>query len=241
MLIDIHAHVDSNEFFQDIGNVISRCNIIIVNAGVDYESDLRTLELSTKFSNVFPAIGLHPEFVEKVNELENVIPLVDRAVAISEVGLDYYWVKDEEARRRQINILNIFLEIGEKKNKPLIVHIRGGIKDFLDMIGSFNVKFVMHAFEGSIKNALKIEDLGGYISIPPIIVRDKYRQQIVKQININNLLTETDSPFLPPRKGERNEPCNVKYSIEKIAEIKAIPLVEVEKYIENNFKKLINL
>ncbi|BFH72455.1 TatD family hydrolase [Sulfurisphaera javensis] len=242
MLIDVHAHIDTKEFDKDRDEIVRKCNILIVNAGVDLESNLKSLDLEKKYNNVIAAVGFHPEFIkDKINEVEKCLQLTKNAKIISEVGIDYYWIKEEEYRKKQIEILAKFLEIGEKDQKPVIIHVRGGLSDLINLIESFKVKFVIHAFEGSIKNAKKIIDLGGYISVPPILLRDKQRQEIVKNIDLEYILTETDSPFMAHEKMIRNEPCNVKLTIEKLAELKKMNKEEIEKKIEDNFKKLVHL
>ncbi|MCY0859045.1 MAG: TatD family hydrolase [Sulfolobaceae archaeon] len=242
MLVDCHAHIDTDDFDNDRDEVVKKCNIIIVNAGVDYNSSLKSIDLANKYTNVIPAVGLHPEFIgEKEKELPLILELISKVKIISEVGLDYYWIKDSSLRKRQIEVLQKFFEIGEKEGKPLIVHIRGGMKDLLQLISSYKLKLVVHAFEGSVKDAKRIIDYGGYISIPPIVVRDKQRQEIVKNVELSNLLTETDSPFMGAKKGERNEPCNVRLAIQKIAELKGLSEEEVENVIYNNFMRLLNL
>ncbi len=241
MLVDCHAHIDTDDFEKDRDEVVKKCNIIIVNAGVDYNSSLKSMDLASKYTNVIPAVGLHPEFIrEKEKELPLILELISKVKIISEVGLDYYWVKDDSLRKKQIEVLQKFFEIGEKEGKPLIVHVRGGMKDLLQIIPSYKLKLVVHAFEGSVKDAKRIIDYGGYISIPPIVVRDKQRQEIAKNVELSNLLTETDSPFMGAKKGERNEPCNVKLAVQKIAELKGISTEEVENAIYNNFIRLLN-
>ncbi len=240
MLIDIHAHLESKELKNRINEILSKCEIKIINAGVDLDTDLQTLELANKYNNViYPAIGFHPEYVEKADkELDNILPLIDKAIAISEVGLDYFWIKDDKLRKKEIEVLSTFLEIGEKKNKPVILHIRGGMNDFLQLIPSYKLIFIIHAFEGSAKIAKKILDLGGYISFPPIIVRDKLRKEIAKEVPLDKLFTETDSPFLGPEKGKINEPCNVSITIDELSKIKGVDKDEIEKQIEKNFCRL---
>jgi len=239
VLTDIHAHLHTKDFDLDRDKVINKCEIVIVEAGVDLESDLKVLDLSRKYSNILPAIGFHPEYIEKNKEVEKILKLLDQAKAISEVGLDYYWIKDEKLRRKEIEILKIFLEEGEKRKLPIIIHSRGGNKDLINLLPSYKIKFVLHAYEGSTKDAQRFVDIGGYISIPPILLRDKNRQEIVKSIPLESIVTETDSPFMGYERNQRNEPCNVLFTIKKISEIKRIEEKEIEKKIEENFKKII--
>jgi len=239
VLTDIHAHLHTKDFDLDRDKVINKCEIVIVEAGVDLESDLKVLELSRKYSNILPSIGFHPEYIEKSEEVEKILKLLDQAKAISEVGLDYYWIKDQNLKKKEIEILKIFLEEGEKRKLPIIIHSRGGNKDLINLLPSYKIKFVLHAYEGSTKDAQKFIDMGGYISIPPILLRDKNRQEIVKCVPLESIVTETDSPFMGYEKNQRNEPCNVSFTIKKISEIKKIEEKEIEKKIEENFKKII--
>ncbi|WP_338599531.1 TatD family hydrolase [Sulfolobus tengchongensis] len=240
MLIDSHAHIDTKEFDMDREIIINECDILIVNAGVDLESNLKTLELARKYRNIVPAIGFHPEFVkDKENEVEKCLELTEHGKIISEIGLDYFWIKESEFRKKQIDILHKFLEKAEKEMKPAIIHIRGGMKDFLEIIKSYKVKFVIHSFEGNVATANKIIELGGYISIPPIIVRDKNRQNVAKDIPIDYILTETDSPFMSAEKMSRNKPCNVKIVIKELSNLKKIEEKEIEDIIYKNFLLLL--
>ena len=137
MLIDSHSHIDMEDFDQNRDIIVNECNIIIVNAGVDLKSNLKTIELSKKYKNIIPAIGFHPEFVkDKLNEVDECLALTRYAKIISEVGLDYFWIKETEYRKLQIQILQKFLEKAERESKPVILHVRGGMKDLLEIIKS---------------------------------------------------------------------------------------------------------
>lgn len=239
MLLDAHAHIDVKEFDSDRDQVLSRCEILIVNAGVDLTTNLTTLELSKRYRNVIPAIGFHPEFIERVEqELEQIKALVNIAPIISEVGLDYFWIKDETLRKKQREVLEIFMQLGQAQNKPLIIHSRGGLREILDLVPSYGVRFAIHGYEGSVRDALRIVELGGFVSFPPIIVRDKGRREIAKHVHEDHILTETDSPFMGPDKS-RNEPCNVRITIETLTEIRKAKREEIEEKIMNNFRRLL--
>jgi Mg-dependent DNase len=235
MLYDIHAHLETPQFDGDRDKVLSKCPIVVVNAGVDYDSNLQALRLSSIYPNVIPAAGFHPEYVgSKLSQLEDCLSLTERVRIISEVGLDYFWVKDQEGRKTEVNVFTKFLELAERTGKPMIVHVRGGIGEALSIISSYKVRFALHAFEGGIKYALKAVDMGGYISVPPILVRDRSRQEVVKSIPLDSILTETDSPFLGPTRDSRNEPCNVSLTLAKLTEILKLRVDEIEASIERN-------
>ncbi|MCH1770697.1 MULTISPECIES: TatD family hydrolase [Metallosphaera] len=239
MLLDAHAHVDVREFDSDRDLVLSRCDILVVNAGVDLATDLATLELARRYRNVVPAVGFHPEFIEKVDqELEQVRKLVELAPIISEVGLDYFWIKDEELRKKQKQVLEVFMELGQAQDKPLIIHSRGGLREILDLVSSYRVRFAIHGYEGSMRDASRIVELGGFLSFPPIIVRDKGRREIARVVHEDHILTETDSPFMGPDRS-RNEPCNVRITVNTLAEIRKMGKDELEEKIMNNFRRLL--
>ena len=237
MLIDGHAHLDSEELFPKVEEILRECEIIVVNASVDYLSSLKTMELAKRYDNVIPAIGFHPEFVERAEEAEKVLGLLNYALEVSEVGLDYYWIKDESLRKKELEVLSRFLESAEKLNLPVVIHSRGGNRDLLNLLPSYKVTFAIHAFEGSVKDAKRFVDLGGFISLPPIIARDKTRATVAKEIDLGYLLTETDSPFMAAEKGAINRPCEVRKVIDTISSLKGIERSEVERAIEENFKR----
>ncbi len=241
MFVDIHSHIDSEEFNSDRDSIVKKCNIIIVDAGINYENDLKVLEIAGRYTNVIPAVGLHPENINYDNprkEIDSVISLIEKAEIISEIGLDYYWIKDEEKRKIQKKVLEELLSIAEKENKPAVIHVRGGLRDFLEIIESFKVRFDVHAYEGSVKNAMKIIELGGYLSFPPIIVRDKQRQIIALNVPKERILTETDSPFLGSTR-DRNEPCNVKTTLETLSTLWKIDIKDIEEIIFQNFRRFL--
>ena len=128
MLFDGHAHIDSEEFKGKVEDVVNECNVIVFNASVDFDSSIKTLELASRIDNLFPALGFHPEFVEKSDEVPKVLDLLDFALEVSEVGLDYYWIKDKNLIMKEIEILKNFLEQAEKRNLPVVLHSRGGNK-----------------------------------------------------------------------------------------------------------------
>ena len=241
VLIDGHAHLDSKQLFPKVGELLAECDIIVVNASVDYESSLKTLEIARKYERVIPAIGFHPEFVTREDEMPKVLELLQYALEISEVGLDYYWIKDDALRKREVEILAKFLEAGEKLGLPVVLHSRGGNRDLLNLLPSFKVRFAIHAFEGSVKDAKKFVDLGGFISVPPVVVRDKTRTQVVREIDMDYLLTETDSPFMSAEKGSVNKPCEVRRVITHVSQVKGVGEAEVVEKIEENFKRFFNV
>ena len=128
MLFDGHAHIDSEEFKGRVEDVVNECNVIVFNASVDFNSSIKTLELASRIDNLFPALGFHPEFVEKSNEVPKVLDLLDFALEVSEVGLDYYWIKDKNLIMKEAEIeknakrflgVSDWFELREKKREKI--------------------------------------------------------------------------------------------------------------------------
>ena len=131
------------------------------------------------------------------------------------------------------------IELPEKIKKPLILHTRKAEADVLEILESAKIKnAILHCFSGNMKLVNKAHDLGCYFSIPPVIARLEHFHSLVKLIPSTRLLTETDSPYLSPIKEKRNEPANVKKSVEEISKIKKIEYEEAEKIIFSNFQKI---
>lgn len=243
MFIDVHTHLDSKQFLNDIDDVIKRAVDsgikVIINNGGGVESNRKTLELSEKYEIVQPALGLDPNELigedEAVIEEEAEFILKSNPCAIGEVGLDFFRQGEKE---KQKEIFLRAIEVAEKLSRPLIVHSRGAEKEVVETLQNCKVDVVLHCFQGSEELIKQAEDNGWYFSIPPIILRDMNFQKLVSDVAISNLLTETDSPYLAPPPKKRNEPMNVVKVVEKISEIKDLDLDEVKKNIFMNYQKV---
>ena len=257
MLIDVHAHL-THPRYEDVEKVIERCRknkVIVVNNGLNPSTNRSCLELARKHPEVIKAaLGVYPidglniqdpekfgieRDMEKVDidaEIEFIKKNKKDVSAIGEVGIDYKFVKDKN--KEQAENLMKFVELAEKLKVPIIVHSRGAEKDVIDLLEtSKSKKIIMHFFSGSMKLVKRIEDNGWFISIPCAIDRSQQYQMIAERLNINQIFTETDSPYAPPAGEEINEPSFVKNSIKFIAKIKKMNEEEVEKNIFMNFQK----
>jgi len=244
MLFDVHAHLDAKDFEKDFDAVLKRAEennvVCIINNGVDTESNRKTLELSEKYKIIKPALGFHPTDSEKFSEeeIEKEIEFIKKKkneiIAIGEVGLDYYW---QHTKERQKKIFLQFIELAEKTKLPLIIHSRKAEDDVIPLLESTNIKVVLHAFEGKKQLIKRADEKNFKFSIPPSVVRSQHFKTLIEKVSLQNLLTETDAPFLSAVKYQRNEPSEIKYVIKKISEIKGITVEETEKIIFINFKK----
>ncbi|MEK6941146.1 MAG: TatD family hydrolase [Nanoarchaeota archaeon] len=246
MLVDIHAHLDFNDFDVDRSIVIDRAKNVgvsfVICNGVDIASNKKILSLSKKFSLIRPAFGLYPLDVVKLSKknvdktFDFIEKHVDDCVAFGEIGLDY---TDNLHIDKQKEVLLRFFDLAKKYDKPVILHSRKAESDVVKLVQESDVKkAVFHCFSGKFRLVKEIEKLGMYLSIPPIINHSEHFQKIVKEVSLKNLLTETDSPFLCNVKGERNEPKNIVFTINKISQILQLDPTEVEKIIFMNAKSI---
>jgi len=260
-LVDIHAHLEHKRFAKDLDKVIKRFEKAggkyIINSGVNPETNRKALSLSEKYNVVKCSFGIYPidalakeietnQFLRDVEkfevdeEIKWILENKDKCVAIGECGLDYNWITGKE--KEQKAIFQKVIELAEKLNKPIIIHSRKAEEDAVDILESSKIKkIVMHCFNGKKGLIKRARDKGWFFSVPPIITRAHHFKNLVSLVPLPQLLTETDSPYLSPIPGERNEPKNVSVSIEEIAKIKNLKKEQAADEIFNNAKGLFGL
>lgn len=246
-MIDTHCHVYDEEM-SNYKDVIEECDkqdiSMIVNA-VDIESSKDIISLSKTYKNVYAAIGLNYDTIDRVEEkdlieLEKLIKN-EKIVAIGEIGLDYYWTKDN--KDKQIKYFKAQLKLAKEYDLPVIVHARESVQDVYDILKEMDIhKGSMHCYSGSLEMAREFIKLGFKIGIdgPITYKNNKKGVEVVQNIDIKDILIETDSPYLSPEpnRGKTNSPLNLKYIVEKIANIKNMSIEEVKEITTNNAKEL---
>ncbi|MDR2644460.1 MAG: TatD family hydrolase [Endomicrobium sp.] len=254
MIIDTHAHLSDEKFDKDRNVVIERAfntgvkKIIEISCEPQYWD--KALELS-KHNNIFVAFGIHPNDVEKVSaedykKLEFLIQ-EKKCVAVGEIGLDYHYDSSEQTAVLQKELFATQLNLTTKFNKPVIIHSREANEDVVSILKSLKIipKGVIHCFSGTPQEAKEFVDLGFLIGIdgPVTYKKSEALKETVLEIELNNLLVETDCPYLSPQKyrGERNEPSYVVETLKEIAAIKNILFEEASKITTQNAVKLFNL
>ena len=244
--IDVHAHLDFPEYDKEIDSVMKKCSelktSVVVN-GTSPSSNRRVLDLAKKYDLVKPALGFYPTDVvsssSSVFDVEFDFIKRSKCVGFGEVGLDFKFTKDLEDQKKQKKAFWRFIELGEKTNKPLIIHSRKAELDVIEMLESSSLKKpVLHMFSGKKRLVERCADNGWFFSVPVIVNKLQQFQELVKYTNINQLLTETDSPYLGPVPGEKNYPWNVSIAVKKIAELKGFEEKEVENNIFMNYQRL---
>ncbi len=247
MLFDVHAHLHLSQFAVDLPSVIERARNAGVNyileSGLEIESNKKSLALAERFKEIKPSLGFYPIDALKLSEqqIEENLDFIrmnkNKVWAIGEVGLDFSEGRADEKKQKEI--FSKIIKLGEEIKKPLVIHTRKAEADCVEMLESSNLRDVIfHCFTGNFNLVKKIEDNGWYLSIPPIILRSLHFQNIVQKVSISNLLTETDSPYLAPPPKTRNEPAFVKFSVERISEIKNLTLEETKKLLFRNFQNI---
>lgn len=243
MLIDTHCHLLSSSY-DDVNSVIENTfsngiDKIIIN-GYDLETSKEAVMLSNNYENVYAAVGIGPESVESITkeDIEEIKRLASskKVVAIGEIGLDYYWTK--ENKDLQICIFREMLEIAKNNNLPVIVHSREAIEDTYKLVKEYNVTGSMHCFSGSLESAREFIKLGFLIGIGGVVTfkNAKKIKEVVKEIDLSSIVIETDSPYLSPEplRGKVNTPSNIPYIIEEIVRIKEASYDEVVDITSNN-------
>lgn len=240
MFIDVHTHLTDKAFDTDRKEVIERSGCVaLVNNGYTIRDNRETLALAKKFPLVKVALGLHPSetavLSQKDIDAEIVWISAQKPVAIGEIGLDFTY----EEHEKQIVSFKKLITLAMKKDLPMIIHSRKAEKEVLDVLEEMQAKkVILHCFTGKLKLAERAEKLGYTFSIPPIVNHSQQFQDLVKTVSLTRLLTETDAPFLSPKKGERNEPAYVAITVKKIAEIKGMDVKEVERSLFMNYQRL---
>ena len=234
MIFDTHCHLNSEELYNNIDEVIASAKVVGVDkflvVGWDIKSSYLAIELANKYPEIYAAIGVHPTDIDGVTDedFDKLMTHVNdpKVVAIGEIGLDYHWVKDPEQREKQkqwfikqINAANLY-------KKPISIHNREAFGDCLAILKEHKPLYggVMHCYSGSVELLKDVLDLGLYIGLdgPLTFTNSKTPKEVCEVVPLDRLVVETDSPYLAPHplRGTVNEPKNIALVIDEIARLK---------------------
>jgi len=266
-LTDTHCHLDSHKFDPDRAETIQRAKdaglVRILVPGLDHISSAAAVRLAESVPVVYAAAGFHPTDLDKFSEaaFQQIKELAARpkVVAVGEIGLDYYWVKEAEKRAVQRETLRQQLQFAAEIQKPVVIHMReegdawtgAASQDLLEILAEWRRGLssplrerpgVLHSFNGDLETAQRALALNFFIGVTgPVTYKnaDKKRE-IIRQLPMSQLLIETDAPFLTPapQRGKRNEPAYVLHIADKIAEIHSKSPAEVASVTTANAARL---
>ncbi len=250
-MIDSHCHLDHEPLLSDLSNVIKRSRAVgiekLLTISTSFESFLKIKELIQKDEMIYGTVGIHPhesstniitskEIIKNLNENSKII-------GIGETGLDFYYNNSE--KEKQILSFRQHIEASIKTKVPLIIHSRDAEKETFDILNDYKneeLKILMHCFTGTKEFSKKLLKLNSYFSASGIITfkNSLDLQETFKSLPSDNILIETDSPFLAPvpNRGKKNEPSFIEFTASKLAEIRNISKSEIIKITTNNFNKL---
>ena len=239
MLIDTHCHLTKDDI-----DSINNMDGIMVTSGCDDETNKEVIELVNKYPNVYGVLGIHPEEIDKITDssfkyIEDNLSN-KKIVGIGEIGLDYYWRSDNKEEQKEV--FEYQLKLAEKYNLPVVIHSRDAIQDTYDIVSKYKLRGSIHCFSSSLEMAKEFIKLGYKIGIGGTVTFKKSLkiQEIVKNIDIKNILLETDSPYLSPEpfRGRKNEPKNTFFVAQKIADLKG---ENVDKIIDETYASALEI
>lgn len=257
LFFDSHCHLNDEKFNDDKHQIIKKLveNDIskFIIAGYSLESSIKSLEISKNYDFIYSTCGISPNDIpqdthklwKQIDEIESLAKSNKKFIAIGEIGLDYYWNKDNSNLQKQVFIRQI--EIANKLDLPIVIHTRDAMIDTINILKEHIVKEkgVFHCCPQNqelIKQAL---NLGFYISFagPITFKNSKNADEIINLVPNDRILIETDSPYLAPEpiRGTLNTPANVKYIAQKIADVKELSLEEIAKITYNNTCKIFKI
>ncbi|MDO8427620.1 MAG: TatD family hydrolase [Candidatus Diapherotrites archaeon] len=247
MFTDIHCHLDE---LENIPELIARAKEnqveIMFSNSVDLKSMQANLKLGKQFSEIKPLLGLHPKDILKMSDSEIEIGLkfieknLKNCAGIGEIGLDYKYAETGTQQQKQQTIFEQQIQIAKENDLAIEVHSRRAREQCLETLKKMNAeKVLLHWFNGNQKQIQIIQDHNWFVSIGASILFQDYNHEVIKALELEHLLIETDTPV--PFNGQNSEPAWIRKIAEKIAEIKEISLKEIEKTTWKNTKKLFKI
>lgn len=251
MLIDTHAHLDDEQYDEDRNEVIQRALDqgieMIINMGADIASSRKAAALAATHDMIYAGVGIHPEEVDKVLArdeyvLADLVAENKKVLAIGEIGLDYHFRTDNKDLQKKVFIKQ--LDLARQLKLPVSIHDRDAHGDLMEVLRKEGrgIRGVIHCYSGSAEMAKELLKLGWYLGVDgPLTFKNAAKlPEIIKTIPLERLLLETDSPYLAPvpKRGTRNEPSYVRYTAQKVAELRNIEYSRIAQITTANAKTL---
>jgi TatD DNase family protein len=248
-MIDVHCHLEQKDYEKDRDEVIEKCKrelkAVITCCCHSDDFDL-TIEMVEKYKNfVFATVSIHPEYIKEIENLEvddflkKIEENKEKIVGIGETGLDFI-IEEPEWKEKQKELFIKFIDLAKSLNLPLVIHARKAFAEAIEILEKFGAKRVLMHFFTAKELLPKIIKNNWSISVNTTLLNSKKIKKIVRDLPIEKIMTETDSPWLGPN-GTRNDPTSVKFVIEKIAEIKRTKFEDVDEITTQNAINFFNL
>lgn len=249
MIFETHAHYEDEQYNDDRENLLREIFSAgigkIVNVGSTMETSRKSVELAKAYPQIYAAVGVHPSEIDcltpdSFEELKTMVAQ-EKAVAIGEIGLDYYWEKDENVRMQQQQVFRQQLELASEVKLPVIIHSRDAAADTMAILKDEPKREnpgIIHCYSYSPEMAAEFIKLGYYIGVGGVVTFKNARvlKQVVQEIPLERIVVETDCPYMAPEphRGQRNSSVYLPYIVDKIAEIKGVSGQKVEKITYEN-------
>lgn len=248
-MFDTHLHL-VNEGYDDIDKVIDDAVesgvLYLILGGCSKEDNVSNIDLCKEYNNLFTTVGYHPNEVSRLDDSDflllekQICDNKDKVLGIGEIGLDYHYGRED--RELQIEVFKKQLFIAKKYDLPVVIHTRNAMQETYDILKNSNVKGIIHCFSGSKEMADKFIELGFYLGIGGVVTFSNSKLgDVIKEIDLSHIVLETDSPYLSPFRGEKNEPKNIEVIAKKIAFIKNLNFDDVAKITSDNTIRLFDL
>lgn len=250
MYIDTHCHLEK-KYYDNIDDIIkqNRANGIdkIIVSGCGIAEIKEVLEYADKYDDVYLTLGFHPEYVEEIKDsdidwLREIVKNNKNVIGIGEIGLDYYYSKDN--KEKQISLFRKLLSLASELNLPVVIHSRDATKDTIDILKEYDVKGVIHCFSGSLETAREYIKMGYYLGIGGVVTfKNSNLRDVLKELSLNNIVLETDSPYLSPTplRGTVNSSKNISLIVKEIANIFNLTEEEVGKITSQNVSNIFDI
>lgn len=252
-MIDSHCHLDFEPFRSRFDEVLSAAREVgvhtVVNIGADIESSRRSVDLAATHEMIYAAVGVHPHDASTLDE--NVLTELkqlashDKVVAIGEIGLDYY--RDLSPRPVQKRAFHQQLELAVTLKMPVVIHTREAFRETVDIVRDYAADLpggVFHCFPGNVDEAYEVFELGFIVGLGGVITyQGAGMARVAAEVPLEKIVLETDAPYLTPvpHRGKTNEPAYLKHTCRKLAELRSIPVNDVERTTDRACQKLYRL
>lgn len=250
MYIDTHCHLQK-KYYDNIEKVIDNnrkagIDSIIVS-GCEIDEIKEVVEYAKNYRDIYLTLGFHPEYADSITDidiswLKEIIKNNKKVIGIGEIGLDYYYSK--ENKDKQIVLFRKMLELASALNLPVVIHSRNATLDTINILKEYNLKGIIHCFSGSLETAREYIKMGYYLGIGGVVTfKNSNLRDTLKEISLNNIVLETDSPYLSPTplRGTTNSSKNIPLIAEEISKIYCVNISEVSSKTIANTKSIFNI